>query len=196
MTFAVRLATLCFATCLALAATLEGRATRDAPPPGHTGGFGEPTCQHCHFQADVNQGGGSLTLDGVPESYEPGATYDLAAVLTHAGLAAGGFQLAARFEDGSQAGELSAAPAEAGRAAATTHRGVQYIHHLHAGTHPQAADTIRWIVRWTAPPCARSVLVHAAASAADADDSPLGDFVYTTSAALPPATDHHDDCRP
>src|SRR5690606_8758969 len=44
----------------------------DRPPPAHTGGFGEPTCQQCHFDAPLNDPGGALYVEGLPERYTPG----------------------------------------------------------------------------------------------------------------------------
>lgn len=187
MFFAARLAALCFAAGLALATAFEGPATRDAPPPGHTGGFGEPTCQDCHFQAGINQGNGTLSLLGLPAAFDPGTTYHLTILLAQSGLAAGGFQMSARFQDGMQAGDFAVAPGEASRSAVTAAGAVQYIHHLYRGTVVRDADTLRWPVQWTAPACARPVVFHLAASAADDDDSPLGDFVYATSRVVQPA---------
>jgi hypothetical protein len=187
MPVAGRLAALSLAASLALAATFEGRATREAPPPGHTGGFGEPTCQDCHFQAEVNQGSGTVELLGLPDAYVSDATYDVTVVLTQAGLAAGGFQTTARFQEGSQAGELVAPPAEHGRAGVTAEGDIRYAHHLYGGTYAGDGDTMRWQLQWIAPGCGLTVVFHVAANAADGDDSPLGDFVYTTSAVVPPA---------
>lgn len=187
MPAAGRLAALSLAASLAVAATFEGRVTREAPPPGHAGGFGEPTCQDCHFQAEVNQGSGTVELLGVPDIYESDATYDVTVALTQAGLAAGGFQMTARFEEGSQAGELAVAPAERGRAGVTIEGGILYAHHVYGGTYARDGDTMRWQLQWIAPGCSLPVVFHVAANAADGDDSPLGDFVYTTSAVVPPA---------
>lgn len=187
MVFAARLAALCFAAGLALASAFEGLATRDAPPPGHTGGFGEPTCQDCHFQADINQGSGTLSLLGLPAAFHPGTTYHLTILLAQSGLAAGGFQMSARFEGGMQAGDFAVAPSEERRSAVTADNAVQYVHHRYGGTSAQNADTLRWPVQWTAPACARPVAFHLAAAAADGDDSPLGDFVYATSTIVQPA---------
>src|SRR5690606_38889249 len=50
----------------------------DRPAPGHTGGFGEPTCLACHFDGDLGPPGGVLEVEGWPEVPEPGAAYELA----------------------------------------------------------------------------------------------------------------------
>ncbi len=122
-------------------------------------------------------------MSGAPASYQPGQTYQLEVVLRRAGMLRAGFQLAARFADGNatgaQAGVL--APGDA-RSIVTwdtvTH--VSYIEHNLAGT-ALSGDAGHWIIRWTAPATATGpVSFHVAGNAANDDDSPLGDFIYTT----------------
>jgi hypothetical protein len=157
------------------------RAELDRPPPAHTGGFGEPTCHACHFEADVNTGQGSLTLAGLPLEYVGGTTYTITITLAQQGLAAGGFQLSARFADGTQAGTLARPLRDSARVAITTAGAVQYIHHVYAGTRRSAPDTIRWRIWWTAPATGGPIMFHVAANAADDDASPLGDMIHATS---------------
>jgi hypothetical protein len=96
------------------------------------------------------------------------------------GVRIGGFQLTARFEKGgAQAGALAPAEGDGERVKVSTDRGVQYAYHLRAGTRLTATNTVRWTLRWTAPSGSGSVLFHAAANAANEDDSQFGDFVYT-----------------
>jgi hypothetical protein len=158
----------------------------DGPLPGHTGGFAEPTCHACHFQADVNTGDGSVTLDGIPSEYVGGTTYDITITLAQEGLAAGGFQLSSRFDNGAQAGAIAPSPRDSGRLAVTADSGVHYIHHVYAGTRRTAPDTARWQIQWTAPEASGVIMFHIAANAADDDGSPLGDMIYTTSLSTVP----------
>ena len=161
---------------------------KNGPPPAHTGGFGEPTCRECHFDAELNEPGGTVTIVG-PPSYAPGQTYRLDLLLRRAGMLRGGFQLAARFEAGDSAGRPAGnlAPADARTAVVwdtTTHVG--YIEHTEAGTAVTNA-TARWTIHWTAPASAHGpVVFHIAANAANDDDSPLGDFIYTAVVRVPP----------
>lgn len=159
----------------------SARAEIDRPLPARTGGFGEPTCGACHIQADVNAGTGSLALAGLPLEYAGDVTYSLTITLAQRGLAAGGFQLSSRFTDGTQAGTLAHSPNDSTRVAVTTAGGVQYLHHVYAGTRPSALDTIAWQIRWTAPAARGTIVFHVAANAADDDASPLGDMIYATS---------------
>jgi hypothetical protein len=185
--FARNLALTCFAGCIIVGAAAGTHAMRDRPPTAVTGGFGEPTCQVCHFEAEVDAGAGVLTLHGVPDVYHAGETYALTLTLVHPGVAAAGFEIAARFEkSAAQAGTLAPEPDEADRIGVTTDGDVQYAHHVHAGTVPVHGDTARWRLLWTAPPAGGAVVLHAAGNAANGDDSPLGDYVYSASATARP----------
>jgi hypothetical protein len=163
---------------LALPSAGRGGAYPDRPPPAHTGGFGEPTCAQCHFGAAVNAPGGRLAVDGVPQAYRSGERYRLTVRVEKPELGAGGFQLAARFADGAQAGTLR--PVD-GRAQVIAGRGgVQYAGHTEEGAASAGDARIAWEVEWTAPEAAAGpVSFHASANAANGDESALGDFVYT-----------------
>jgi hypothetical protein len=174
------IAAACFAAAFGFAAAADGRAMRDMPPTARTGGFGEETCQSCHFHAEVDAGSGSLTLRGVPDRFEYGQRYVLTLIMTHPAMAVAGFQLSARFEDGAQAGSFAPTAFQSRSLAVSTDAGIQYVHHLLDGTAPAAPDTARWTILWTAPGSGGHVIFHAVGSAGDDDDSPLGDFVYTT----------------
>lgn len=176
------------AGALALAALLgastvrpAGHAYPDGAPPATTGGFGEPTCELCHFGGAVNEAGGTLAIEGLPARYTPGETYRLLLRLRREGAGAAGFQLAARHEDGTQAGRLAPADVDAGLRVQSA-SGVQYAGHTDAGTAVDADGAAAWALTWTAPADARPVVLHAAANAADGDGSPLGDQVYTAEA--------------
>lgn len=173
----------------------------DGPPPGHTGGFGEPTCHRCHFDAPVGSGGGGLSLKGLPERYEPGRGYRLVVELTAPDLERGGFELAIRCGGAGRRGEQAGAvgpvdgraevvPGEGGEFAGDP--AVQYARHTRAGAASDAGGTLRWTLRWSAPgegePAAGCgpVLVHAAANAANGDDSEFGDHVHTAEARVQP----------
>lgn len=171
-----------------LAAALTGAAAalpvyRKGPPPGHTGGFGEPTCAVCHFDVGTPDPAGGVTVSGIPgEGFRPGERYLVRLRLNRPGLRAAGFQLSVRTEEGAQAGTLEALD---DRGAVTVgERGIPYAHHTEAGT--AAADSADWVVAWTPPAGNRPVHLHVAANAADGDDSPLGDHIYTAAQVLRP----------
>lgn len=149
------------------------------PPLAHTGGFDEPTCRACHFDESLNASGGTLALGGVPDTYEPGERYRVTVRLHREGLERSGFELAARFADGTQAGTLHA-DGDAATVGTDDSSGVQYAHHTPTGTEPAAPDSARWTLEWTAPSSGDTVVFHAAANAANGDASEFGDFIYTT----------------
>jgi hypothetical protein len=161
----------------------------DRPPLAHTGGFGEPTCLECHFDDPINDKGGVFTLAGVPDRYEPGKSYPITVRLGRKEIARGGFELSTRIAEGPSAGH------QAGRLEATDNRvnladstradvgAVQYARHNRAGSDVGKTDTLEWVVKWTAPASAAgAVIFHAAGNAANDDNSPLGDYIYTTTA--------------
>jgi hypothetical protein len=167
------------AAALALIATLVtgARAAHDARPPvAHTGGFGEPTCVECHFESSPRTGD-ALSLDGMPERYDPGSAYALTIAISDTAARAGGFQLAARVAAGPYAGAPAGTLCTANPRVAVetdTATGIQYA--SHAGAAP--ADSLRWEVMWRAPEQdVGPIVVHVAANAANDDDSPLGDVI-------------------
>ena len=163
---------------------------RDGPPPAHTGGFGEPTCRQCHFDVELNAPGGELAVGGVPPRYRAGRSYELVVTLRRPGMLRGGFQLAARFADGAAAGTQAGALTPSDERSALVRdsvTAVRYVQHTQAGT-AVAGGEARWNFRWTAPGAARvAVVLHVAANAANDDDSPLGDYIYTRAVAVRPA---------
>ncbi len=185
-----RLALLAVCGAAALAAAPLGPRP-EGPPPAHTGGFGEPTCQRCHYDGQpLGAGDGELVIGGIPDRFEPGRTYQITVTLSRPAMVRGGFELAARFAPHEplaalQAGTLS--PADPSRTAITrdsTTR-VEYAHHLEPGTHPLRPGELRWWVRWTAPAERQGVVFHAAAVAGNDDNSNLGDEVYARALMVP-----------
>ena len=178
------------AGCIAAAFVLPGSsppakkawaAHADGPPPGRTGGFGEPTCQECHTGNALNAPPGVLVLTGLPKLYRPDHTYELMVMLTRPAMRAGGFQLSVRSEGlGRQAGIL--APADERTAIPVAP--LEYLQHSRAGAGLTSADTAQWRFTWRAPHRAGPVVFHIAANASNADDSPLDDFIYTHTIVL------------
>ena len=171
------------ATTFSLTAALvtAARAAYDARPPlAHTGGFGEPTCAECHFDGPSGPPD-ALSLGGVPERYQPGATYRLEVSIRDTAARVGGFQLASRIaagaHAGTQAGTLCALDPRVA-VVADTATGVQYAAHALAAP----KDSLNWAVEWRAPKeHVGAVVFHVAANAANDDDSMLGDAIIVRS---------------
>ena len=180
---------------LVLAAALPPRAASGAfpqgPPLAHTGGFGEPGCHACHFEAEPNQPGGRLAVSGLPSAYRAGQTYRVTVSVEREGLAVGGFEVAARFAAGASSGQQAGnfrALDDGVRVSAHPGTGVQYAHQTDAGARRAEGGRAFWVVEWTAPASAAGpVAFHAAANAGDGDASPFGDFVYLDSVVVAPA---------
>jgi hypothetical protein len=153
---------------------------RDSPPARVTGGFGEDTCIACHAGRPLNDAKGRLTITGFPSRFTPGETYEIELALSRPGLSAAGFELAVRHAaDESQAGVLRTLAGSEERIGLLDERGIQFAHQLRPDVAGAADGTMRWQLSWTAPDAAAPVVVHAAAVAGNADESELGDFVYT-----------------
>ncbi len=155
---------------------------RSNPLIGHTGGFGEPTCQICHLDGALNDPGATLAIDGLPDQYTSGAVYLITVSVTGAGQGRNGFQAAIRFADGSQkglqAGSLSATDRRV-LVTSDTLNTVQYAAHSEIGAEPTAVERGEWVLEWTAPRSGSSVVLHVAGNSANGDDSPFGDLIHT-----------------
>jgi hypothetical protein len=151
--------------------------------PGHldgafTGGFGEQTCHSCHFDYELNMEGGSLSLQGVPDTYDPGSSYELIVVLKSEILEVGGFQLTTRFEDGRQAGAFSWEGDRLTYTPAVTDS-IKYLQHSAEGTAPVQNRKTSWTFTWSAPEApAGDVIINIAANSGNDDDSAFGDWIY------------------
>lgn len=167
--------------CLIFGATV--RAYVDEPPPRHSGGFGEPTCHVCHSQYPLNEPEGGLTLEGLPESYRAGEKYTVSVRLNGEEIRAAGFQMAARFLEGSRQGEQAGTFESIDDRIKVTRAvpdDIQYAHHSAVGSRVESPEEVVWQLIWTAPPdpFSGTVIFHVAANAGNGDDSEFGDRVY------------------
>ena len=157
----------------------------DGPPPGRTGGFGEPTCQVCHADANVVVGAEGLWIESLPRNYMPGETYRLTVSLTRQGMGRGGFQVSARYAEGKVAGKQAGdlVPQDSTTfVSILTNRAVQYLSHTLRGARLTAPDTSTWTFMWRAPvdpPKGRAgeVIFNVAANASNNDQSEFGDKI-------------------
>ncbi len=179
---------------LAVALTLVGAAGAPpaphltGPPPGHTGGFGEPTCAVCHEGSDINAFGGSVVLEGLPTRYSPGAKYVLTVVLAAEETEAAGFQLAVRFSAGAGWGRSAGvfSPIDLRVAVSYGESGQPYAHHTETGSTVATDTGSSWSVEWTAPEKGGPVAFHVAANSGNGDNSPLSDLVFVSQMILAP----------
>lgn len=166
-------------------AALPAPPMTEGPPPGFTGGFGEPTCVSCHTGNDVNAFGGRVLIEGLPERYEPGAEYPLSVILEAEETVVAGFQITSRFAEGEARGRSAGSLRGVdGRAERSDSAGVTYLHQSRVGSATADPNGARWPIVWVAPESTEPVALNVAANSGNGDDSPLGDLVFMTEAQL------------
>ena len=159
----------------------------DGPRSAIARGSGEGSCWACHWDFDENDPGGKVSLEGIPDAFVPGQRYSVTLSLSREGMVTAGFQMAVRFEDGSQAGTLEVGGDEERRVGISTDRDVQFAQHRLEGVPSPDAST-RWTVTWTAPASGSGpAIFNVSALAGDGDESQVGDYVHTLERKVPAA---------
>lgn len=143
----------------------------------YTGGFGEDTCRSCHFDYDLNMDGGSLAVEGLGETYTPGEIIPITVTVQSEQLEIGGFQMSARYQDGSQAGSFEYTGDEL-MFTPDIEDPIQYIQHSNSGTMPESGRLKSWSFNWVAPEDGSKVFFNVSANAGNYDDSSFGDWIY------------------
>ena len=167
---------------LALGLPAAGWAYSAAPPFGHTGAPGEQNCRACHATFPLNSGNGAFVIEG-PVEFLAGQPHTFTVRLQDPGQARWGFQLTTQG-----VGTISLQE-PARTQVVTSGSGFQYLYHTSAGTNAGTPNgPVSWTFTWTAPnPSPESVTFWAAGNAANNNGLNNGDYVYTTSLALPQA---------
>lgn len=154
-------------------------ANSAGPQPGVTGAPGENSCRQCHASSPLNDGVGSVTIEGVPEQYEEGVTYTITVRVARQDRSRWGFQLTALSSSLDPAGTFTVTDAQ--RTQIKTDDGKQYVEHRTAGTFAGTTGGASWSVHWTAPgPETGVVAFYAAGNAANNNSANTGDNIYTT----------------
>jgi hypothetical protein len=122
------------------------------PPAGRTGAPGEQTCIQCHT-GTLNSGPGSVTISGVPETYEPNQEFTLTVRVEHPDRRRWGFQITALDAQNDPAGRLSAINRNVTKVANGTGNlaGRVYVEQTSNGTFSGQGQGAEWEVKWTAP---------------------------------------------
>jgi len=175
------------AVVLALFASVTAYASASGPDPGYTNAPGDlGNCTSCHDHNIVNQGPGSVRINGLPAFYQPGQAYTFTVTTAQAGRIKFGFQLTAIDGSGNRAGTLEKADNSTQVIPQTGAGGRQYIEHTSLGTFSNGVGSRTWQIKWTAPSTdIGTVRFYVAGNATDdsgfQDDD---DFIYTNSAAF------------
>ncbi len=162
----------------------ETEAKIGGPNPGFSGAPDENNCTACHGDFPLNSGTGSLQILQVPENYAPNQVVPITVKLKHSGAARFGFQLTALDENGNPAGTLAVTDAVETQLkddVGTTSR--IYVEQTAAGAVPTTAGEKQWTFTWQAPSQrVGRVSFYAAGNGGNNDQSPTGDYIYTTAA--------------
>jgi hypothetical protein len=159
-------------------------ASASGPSPSFTNAPGENNCTACHTSFEVNSGGGSLVINGLPARYTPNQIYPITVTITHVNAVIYGFELTALDGLGRNGGTLIRTNTQETQLVQgfVDPNPRTYIEHTVAGTAPTQFDTKSWNFNWQAPATrAGRLTLYAAGNGANSDGSPIGDYIYTTS---------------
>ena len=152
-----------------------------AYPDGAPWGSADPqaaeNCGTCHFGAQPVLDSEAISVNGLPDRLEPGASYDLEVVFEDPAMAVAGFQMFA-VAAGQEAGAFEASIDD-----------VEIIGAAIRSIAPvKAAGAVSWALRWSASDTLPGqATIHIAATAGNDDGSPLGDVVHFRTIDLPVA---------
>ena len=149
-------------------------------PPNRTGAPGHSTCRDCHTSFPLNSPGGSVVVQAA--GYKPGQTQTVKVTVSHAEAQRWGFEIVARWAKD---------PTQTAGSFSTTNSFVQvpgdYATHTSEGTLAGGANGAKTFeIDWTAPPEDGDVIFYAAGNAANNNNQPTGDRIYTTQTRVQP----------
>ncbi|HJW30646.1 MAG TPA: choice-of-anchor V domain-containing protein [Saprospiraceae bacterium] len=154
------------------------------PPNGKTGAPGESNCAECH-KPQSQTIGGTISIEGFPETITPDETYDLTVVNrnTIGDAVRGGFQMTVLGPLNTKAGELSS-PLPANGCTIQSSGGRQYFEHHPAAVYPDS-NVVKWYVKWKASslPASGKVTAYVAGNITNGNFQSSGDHVVTATAS-------------
>jgi hypothetical protein len=160
-------------------------ASVDGPEPGYTDAPGDlGNCTACHDHHLVNQGPGSVQVNGLPAVYEPGQTYNFTVTTSQSGRRRFGFQLTAIDTGLAKSGILASPDSNTQVLSQTGVGDRQYIEHTKLGTLAPVTGSRTWQIRWTAPNTDVGTVRFCVAGNATNDSGVQDDddYIYTNSA--------------
>lgn len=160
-------------------------------PVSSTGAPGEVNCttSGCHDDGTPNTGTAKtfLKIEGAPEAYMPGKSYDVTVQIADKDVVRFGYQLVALTLDGKNAGNFTVVD-EVRTQVIQNHLELtdrQYATYTYDGTAALKTGETEWKMRWTAPESnAGEVQFYLATVSANDDGTDNGDRVYTMSSTL------------
>lgn len=163
--------------------SFRGKFYSSQPPSNHSGApDGEGLCSDCH--GNLNNGGGSVTITGLPSSFQPGQTYPFSVAISHPTTRGRwGFEVNARnaannpvgtFSSTNPNAALNGGPAEISHFGAVSFTGTSYTY-----------SNLFWTAPSTIGTGDNSVTFYVAGNAANGNGAPSGDFIYTNTRLFP-----------
>ncbi len=153
-------------------------AFSSGPPDGYTNAPDENNCTACH-SGTLNSGAGMLALDGLPEVYSPGETYDLTVTLSDPAAMRWGFELTVL--DGTFTGTAGMITATDAGTQTSVDGDRTYLKHRSSGTAPGTLVSKSWPFQWTAPDEGTGeIVLFVAGNAANNNGSTSGDEIYAS----------------
>lgn len=169
------------------------------PPASRTGAPlvggvpAELTCTECHTTFALNLPGATLAIQNLPATYLPNDVYTFTVRMssTFAVPRRWGFELTAvRAADGQGVGtfDVSASPTLMQVISGTgQYASRRYVEHILDGTFDNNVGPVTWTIKWRAPSTnVGRIFFFAAGNAANSNDFPTGDHIYTARDTLDP----------
>lgn len=163
-------------------------ASVSGPAPTFTNAPGETNCTVCHGDFPVNSGTGNISITGLPPNYSPGQEIPLTVTVSQSDAVIYGFSLTAIDAAGDKVGTYilpTENPPTLRIQQGFVNTSIRdYVSHTVNGVTPTIFGTKSWTFTWKAPTLrAGKVGFYAAGNAANSDNSPTGDRIYTTSSS-------------
>jgi hypothetical protein len=146
------------------------------PPAGYTGAEQGRTCINCHGGKALNEAGGSVVINNLPSTYQPGQTYNFSVSINHrnADRTRWGFAIKA-VANGKSIGSFSEENINA-----FVNNSAGEIGHLNAPVTSRTSSYTFGSLKWTAPSAPASseevVTFYVAANAVGSND----DYIYSS----------------
>jgi len=179
------------ATAVLSVIVLAAGIQSDTGIAGRTGAPSETTCNttNCHNSFTLNSGIGSVAFscDNMPNwAYVAGTTYHMHFKVKRTGTSLFGCGVEALDSAGRNAGsllvtDLTHTTSKLATIGANTRKAI--THKLNGGASP---DSMTFNFDWVAPTTGVSVTFYCAGNCANANGSPLGDYIYTTTQHVVP----------
>ncbi len=161
---------------------------------GRTGSPGETTCATggCHTGNPVNDPSGSIVINAATMTgwqYQPGVTYPIEVTITRSSNQKFGFGFEALQSTGANGGTLvitNGTETQLKNALVSGNSRTNVVHRNNAGL---GGGSKTFAFNWTAPVSpSGNITFYAAGNAANGLNNTSGDFIYTTSQVITPAS--------